>query len=178
MMKNDDWNKKFFTDNIWYTNVNEKNLMQAFIRRPVRGEGWEKDGKIELKVKFNDGTLKDGNEIGVDWGNTNFSHSVEGYDLYAIEILIYNYSKRTFEVKNIEEIFLDIYSPNSDIANRMSFRLEGVHHVERNDTAYCDTIGVLDTIEKISYRYEDSKIDASHRNIELYLKKDLVDPLD
>ena len=178
MMKRSEWNEKFVPE--WDEPYENKGgLMMRFIH------SCSKNGNIVDKILFKDGTLCENayEEYGLTLGwSDNNQDKYDGYDLIKVGGTIYEYSKNKNKIKieDIDLIYKDLIPPNCNIANRLSFRLGStkIHEDKIGDGGCLDLVGVLDTIEKVVFRYEDSKIDTTKKDIELYLKKDMVDSVD
>ncbi|KAK8834093.1 hypothetical protein M9Y10_020179 [Tritrichomonas musculus] len=100
----------------------------------------------------------------------------DGYDMLNIYFTFGNLSSGKFNYLNIKKIELTITLKGSSISNTLSFESTGVRRTTKNDRAYIDLVPIIDTIEQLAYKWEYSNIKS--RDIELYLRKDLVDPIE
>ena len=100
----------------------------------------------------------------------------EGYDMLNTYFTFGNLSSGKFNYLSIKKIALTITLKGSSISNTFTFESTGVRRTTKNDRAYIDLKPIVDCIEQLAYKWEGSKIKS--RDIELYLRKDLVDPIE
>ncbi|KAK8837125.1 hypothetical protein M9Y10_037180 [Tritrichomonas musculus] len=102
--------------------------------------------------------------------------SCEGYDMLNTYFTFGNLSSGKFNYLSIKKIALTITLRGSSISNTFTFESTGIRRTTKNDRAFIDLVPMIDCIEQLAYKWEDSKIKS--RDIELYLRKDLVDPIE
>ena len=175
MIKKSEWNLKFINDT---SIVEQEGYMQQFYTICSKND----------YILFKDGSLKSAHDYGL-WIRSTGLQSLDNrglsytkdktYDWMCFCGVLMKEKADLLDLSQISLLYMDLIAPNCDIANRLSFKLDNT--TKHNNTKiglyyYLDLVGVDDTIEKIFYRYEDSNITT--RDIELYLKKDLVDPIE
>ncbi|KAK8880947.1 hypothetical protein M9Y10_003653 [Tritrichomonas musculus] len=140
-----------------------------------------KNYKHEFKLEMNDGTIIDG----AQWNmSCNFeNHLSDGlsnslHPGYYGTVILYISMDSTSGIRTdlVDKVYIDIYVDESSTATRLSFKPDGFHK-QKDGKVYLDIIPVNDTIEMIAYDWSDSSISSS-KDIELYLCKDLTDPID
>ena len=160
MCKNDEWNKKFLTDG-------GMGLMRALFS----------EGNAKTKILYKDGTIADGRtqRLEIDRAKGIDCYSSDGYDYLPLTCSMENYESNKDILNKVDKLYLDMNIANC--LNRLTFRIDGAH-VNQHYGADIDLVGELDTVEKVNYVWGASTIDESTKNIELYLNKEYVDPID
>ncbi len=145
-------------------------------------------GKIKTKLLLKNGNIIDGTEnhievllVPLDEHDSKFSF--DGYDLAGAicKLQLYNENQAFFHelIPQIESIYLDMTIHKSKAATRLSFKFKPDYlHVEGMFYGNLDLIGDNDTIERIACDWYDSNINESSRDVELYLRKSFVEPIE
>ena len=112
-----------------------------------------------------------------------YKETYDGYDLVGVECRLFNYEANAVMfhelIPKISRIYFDIYLPHSSIPTRLIFSIKPeILHVYGQRNANVDLIGDLDTIERLSLLWRDTHINTESKNIELYLRKTMTEPIE
>ncbi len=115
-VKNDDWNRR-------HIKSSENGLAYSLFDDCI------KNGKFESKIMFNDGSTANCSDYDMVISYTELLHGAkyDGYDLVGVSALYNNYSTNTININDIDAIYIDLTQPNESEANKISFRIGGVH---------------------------------------------------
>ncbi|KAK8845753.1 hypothetical protein M9Y10_020671 [Tritrichomonas musculus] len=183
MVKDDELNNKI-------VEKDDKGLMHALWNVCTR----------EFKVLLKDGTEKDASDyhfqLRISIDNTGKIFNNTSYPKYST-LPVYvscvewqNYYKNPNAIKDLLKTFergvLYLTLPDSSDSMRLTFRFSDevnstVDVYQYNKAKDCVCIGIYaeyDTIDRIPYKWSDSNIDTTKKDVELYLRKDLVDPIE
>lgn len=102
-----------------------------------------------------------------------------GYDVMKVYLRADNHLYNTLYMNSIAKIYLEMYVPGSIEPTRLTFKIVPEYHKAiAYDEAYIDLIGECDTIERPRVIWSSCHINESSKDIELYLRKTMTDPID
>ena len=152
--------------------------------------------KIETKLLLKSGVEEWGAkyQLGFD-ADVDTNNKAGGYDLLYVYCYINLGGENALDVKNVDEVYLDITLEGSTTANRFTFKPTGTTKEDSNrHLLWVDINGVNDSCEKLEYRYSAERVpntktdqgfsygitefNQSPRNVMLFLHQEYIDPID
>ncbi|KAK8853643.1 hypothetical protein M9Y10_017204 [Tritrichomonas musculus] len=151
---------------------NDKGIFMDFIENSsIKTKIWFSN----KKDKSEDGDLYD---IKWEFDKKLNGESCEGYDLLNCYFSFGNLSSGKFNYLNLAKVELIITQNGSLTSNTLTFISLGIRRTTKNDRAYIELKPQYDCIEQVAFTWKDSKIEKGNKNIELYFKKNLVQPIE
>ena len=139
--------------------------------------------RTETYISYKDGSLKNGKDVEVSFEihSCENEFKYDGYDTLKVYLKWNKYLDNAIYLHSISRFYWDLYIPNSNIATRLTFKLDPdykIRHYIAYDYTYIDIIGEKDTIEKLNINWRKDKINTETRDIELYLRKAMTESIE